>query len=135
MEKIDAIGRAGGTATRAVLFSGIAVVLGLISMLLVPFNVFIGLGIGAIVVVIASVAAAMTLLPAILSLMGDGVNRLSIPLIGRTKARFDEERAGGFWGRISHGVMRQPIISLVFAGVSLSPLRSPFSTSALGLLV
>ncbi len=116
LEKIDAIGRAGGTATRAVLFSGMAVVLGLIGMLLVPFNVFIGLGIGAIVVVITSVTAAMTLLPAVLSLMGDGVNRLSIPWIGRAQTRFDEQSAGGFWDRIPHGVMRRPVISLLLAG-------------------
>ena len=116
LEKIDAIGRAGATASRAVLFSGMAVVLGLTAMLLVPFNIFIGIGIGTILVVIASVLSAMTLLPAVLSLLGDHVNKLSIPWIGRVQARFDEERAGGFWDRISHGVMRQPLISLLLAG-------------------
>jgi RND superfamily putative drug exporter len=44
LEKIDAIARAGGTASRAVLFSGVTVVIALIGMLLVPFNIFIGLG-------------------------------------------------------------------------------------------
>ena len=116
LEKIDAIGRAGATASRAVLFSGMAVVLGLTAMLLVPFNIFIGIGIGTILVVIASVLSAMTLLPVVLSLLGDHVNKLSIPWIGRVQARFDEERAGGFWDRISHGVMRQPLISLLLAG-------------------
>ena len=116
LEKVDAIARAGATASRAVLFSGMAVVLGLIGMLLVPFNVFIALGIGAILVVIASVLAAMTLLPAVLSILGDWVNKLTIPWIGRAQARFDEERSGGFWDRISHGVMRRPIISLLLAG-------------------
>ena len=116
LEKIDAIGRAGATASRAVLFSGMAVVLGLTAMLLVPSNIFIGIGIGTILVVIASVLSAMTLLPVVLSLLGDHVNKLSIPWIGRVQARFDEERAGGFWDRISHGVMRQPLISLLLAG-------------------
>ena len=68
LEKLSAIGRAGGTATRTVSFSGMAVVLGLIGMLLVPSNVFIATGLGAIFVVIAAVFASMTLLPAILSL-------------------------------------------------------------------
>ncbi len=49
---------------------------------LVPFNVFIALGIGAIAVVVTSVAASMTLLPAILSLLGDKLERLSVPIIG-----------------------------------------------------
>ena len=116
LEKIEAIEKAGDTATRAVFFSGMTVVLALIGMLLVPFNVFIGMGIGAIIVVIASVIAAMTLLPAILSLLGDRVNKLSLPMVGRVQARFDEERPGGFWDRVSHGVMRRPLVSLGLAG-------------------
>ncbi|MDP6512179.1 MAG: MMPL family transporter, partial [SAR202 cluster bacterium] len=83
LEKIDAIARAGGTASRAVLFSGVTVVIALVGMLLVPFNIFIGLGAGAILVVIASVLSALTLLPAILSILGDGIDRVKIPWVGR----------------------------------------------------
>ena len=61
LDKIEAVARSGATASRAVLFSGITVVIALIGMLMVPFNVFIGLGIGSILVVIASVISAMTL--------------------------------------------------------------------------
>jgi RND superfamily putative drug exporter len=114
LEKIDAIARAGGTASRAVLFSGVTVVIALVGMLLVPFNIFIGLGAGAILVVIASVLSALTLLPAILSILGDGIDRVKIPWVGRGSA--DVQSAGGFWDRVSHGVMRQPIISLLVAG-------------------
>ena len=116
LEKREAIGMAGATAGRAVLFSGMAVVLGLIGMLLVPSNVFIAIGLGTIFVVIAAIFASMTLLPAVLSLLGDGINRLSIPLIGIPQERFDGERPRGFWDRISRGVMRQPLISLILAG-------------------
>ncbi len=112
-QKLDAIARTGGTASRAVLFSGIAVVIGLIGMLIVPFNVFIGLGIGAILVVIASVASSMTLLPAILSIMGNKIDLFTIPLVGGTA---DGDRSGGFWDWISHKVMRYPLISLLLAG-------------------
>ena len=94
LDKLEAIGRTAATAGRTVLYSGMAVFLGLIGMLLVPSNVFISIGLGAIFVVIAAVLASMTLLPALLGLLGDGINRLSIPLIGRTQA--DETRAGGF---------------------------------------
>ena len=115
LEKLDAIERAGRTATRTVIFSGMTVVLALVGMLLVPSNVFIALGMGAILVVVASVLASMTLLPAILSLLGEKLNWLSVPIIGRAQARFDEEGSGGFWDRMSRAVMKQPVISLILA--------------------
>ena len=126
LDKHEAIGRSGGTAGRTVLYSGMAVFLGLIGMLLVPSNVFISIGLAAIFVVIAAVLASMTLLPALLALLGDGINRLSIPLIGRSQARYDEAQAGGFWDRVSRGVMRQAAISLLLAGGILAAARVPF---------
>jgi RND superfamily putative drug exporter len=124
--KIDAIGRAGATATRAVVFSGMTVVLGLLGMFLIPFNIFMGIGAGAIFVVVAAMLASMTLLPALLGLLGDGINKLSIPVIGRVQARFDEDRSGGFWDRVSKAVMRQPVISLVLAAGILLAATLPF---------
>ena len=67
-DKIDAVSRAGATAGRAVVFSGMTVVLALIGMLLIPFNIFISIGLGAIFVVLAAMAASMTLLPSMLIL-------------------------------------------------------------------
>src|SRR6266545_7645042 len=72
--KLDAIELAGATASRAVLFSGITVVLALVGMLLIPTTIFRSLATGAILVVIAAVAASLTLLPALLGLLGDRVN-------------------------------------------------------------
>ena len=83
LDKHAAIARAGSTASRAVFFSGMTVVLALIGMVLIPFNIYIGVGIGAILVVIASVCAALTLLPAFLGLLGDRINWLTIPWIGK----------------------------------------------------
>ena len=103
-----------------------AVVLGLIGMLLVPSNVFIAIGLGAIFVVIAAVFASMTLLPAILSLLGDRVNKLSIPWIGMAQTGFDETKPGGVWDKISRGVMRQPLISLILGGGLLVAAMIPF---------
>ena len=126
LEKLNAIARAGGTANRTVVFSGMAVVLGLIGMLLVPSNVFITIGLGAIFVVIAAVFASMTLLPAILSLLGDRINKLSIPWFGMAQVRSGETTPGGAWDRISRGVMRQPLISLIVAGGLLIAALIPF---------
>jgi RND superfamily putative drug exporter len=73
-EKHDAIRASGATASRAVFFSGMTVVLALAGMLLVPTTIFRSLAGGAIVVVLVSVASSMTLLPAVLALLGDRVN-------------------------------------------------------------
>ena len=68
LDRIDAVGRAGSTAGRAVVFSGMTVILALIGMLLIPFNIFISIGLGAIFVVFAAMLASMTLLPSLLIL-------------------------------------------------------------------
>ena len=126
LEKLDAIGRAGATATRAVVFSVFTVVLALFGMVLIPFNIFIGIALGAIFVVIVAMIASLTLLPAVLGLLGDGINRMSIPFVGRAQERFDETRPGGFWDRVSHGVMRLPLVSLIVAGGLLIAASVPF---------
>ncbi len=74
LAKEDAIARAGATASRAVLFSGSTFVIALFGMLIVPTTIMRSLALGAIVVGIVSVAAALTLLPALLELLGDRVN-------------------------------------------------------------
>jgi RND superfamily putative drug exporter len=70
----DAIGIASSTAGRAVLFSGMTVVIALLGLLIVPQTIFRSLAAGAILVVIVAVLASLTLLPAILSLVGDNIN-------------------------------------------------------------
>ena len=115
LDKADAIAAAGATASRTVLFSGMTVVLALSGLLIVPVSVFQSLGAGAILVVIAAVLAAMTLLPAVLSVMGDKINALRIPLIQSRKPGNAAEAAGGFWYWTARAVMRRPVVSLVLA--------------------
>ncbi|MEE9325039.1 MAG: MMPL family transporter [Dehalococcoidia bacterium] len=115
LEKNEAIAVTGATASRTVFFSGMTVVFALMGMLIVPTTIFRSLGAGAILVVTASVLVALTLLPAVLSLMGDRVNALRVPLIQRAQRKVDEQRRGGFWDRVARGVMRYPVISIVVA--------------------
>jgi len=115
-EKIDAIGAAGATANRAVLFSGSAFVLAMTGLLLVQSTIMRSLALGAILVGIVSVVAALTLLPAVLQLLGDRVNALRVPVLGRQIARAGSESR--FWGAIVARVIRRPAISLA-AGVIL----------------
>ncbi|MGH3667675.1 MAG: MMPL family transporter, partial [Acidimicrobiia bacterium] len=109
-EKIDAISRAGATATRAVFFSGLTVVLALVGLLILPNTLFRALGLGAILVVLVAVLASMTLLPAVLSLLGDRIESLRV----RRRRTMDEQ--GRMWDRITKTVMGRPVLSIVFAG-------------------
>ena len=72
--KSAAIIRSGDTASKAVFFSGMTVVIALLGMLMVPSSLFKSLGVGAIIVVVVSVLATLTLLPAMLGLLGDRVD-------------------------------------------------------------
>jgi uncharacterized membrane protein YdfJ with MMPL/SSD domain len=120
--ELDAIAAAGATASRAVLFSGTVFVIALSGMLLVPSNIMKSLAVAAIAVGIVSVIAALTLLPALLGLLGDRVNALRVPFIGRNLGSGQE---GRFWGAIVRGVMRRPVLSLLTFGALLLVAASP----------
>ncbi len=128
-EKLDAIAAAASTASRAVLFSGIAFVLAMTGMLLVPSTILRSLATGAILVAIVSIVAALTLLPAVLSLLGDRVNALRIPFFGRAATGRSESR---FWGSIVRAVMRRPVVSLALAAGLLVALAVPAFTLEVG---
>jgi uncharacterized membrane protein YdfJ with MMPL/SSD domain len=119
-EKTDAIAAAGATSSRAVLFSGGAFVLALLGMVIVPDLILRSLGVGAILVGLVAVLAALTLLPAVLSLLGDRVNALRIPYFGRGGAA--ESR---FWARIVGAVMRRPGLSLTLSVALLLAAAAP----------
>jgi uncharacterized membrane protein YdfJ with MMPL/SSD domain len=150
-EVADAIGTAGATASRAVLFSGLAFALAMIGMVLVPDTILRSLAVGAILVGVVSVAAALTLLPALLGLLGDRVNALRLPVVGRGLARSGGVQ-GQFWSRVVTAVVARPGLGLVlsaglllglavpvldlergFAGVSTLPDRFPAKQGLLAL--
>jgi len=119
-EKLAAIEAAGRTASRAVFFSGSAFVIALTGMLLVPDTILRSLAAGAILVGITAVAAATTLLPAVLALLGDRVDALRLPFLGRGAAG-----EGRFWGWVVASVQRRPVVSLVLATALLVGLALP----------
>ncbi len=119
VEKMEAIARSGATASRAVFFSGVTVVFALIGMLIVPTSIFLSLALGAILVVIVSVAASLTLLPAILGLLGDRVNALRVPYLARRLNRPASDGRGGVWNGVTNVVMRHPVVSLVLTAAFL----------------
>jgi putative drug exporter of the RND superfamily len=122
LDKLDAIARTGATATRAVFFSGLTVVVALTGMLLLPNTIYRSIGLGAILVVIVAVAASLTLLPAVLASLGDKVDALRIP--GRRNAA--GQGRSRFWDRITSTVMRRPVVSLVLAAGILVVAALPY---------
>ncbi|MFA5801640.1 MAG: MMPL family transporter [Thermoleophilia bacterium] len=119
--KLDAIETAGATASRAVLFSGMTVILALAGLLIVPMSLFYSLGAGAIFVVAVSVLAALTLLPALLGLMGEKINSLRIPFMHRYQSGHEADQ-GRFWDWITGKVMGRPVISALLAiGLLITP--------------
>ena len=78
-DKLEAISNTGSTAGRAVMFSGLTVVFALLGMFIIPEKTFHAFGVGAIVVVFVAVLAGITLLPAIIGLLGDKVNSFEVP--------------------------------------------------------
>jgi putative drug exporter of the RND superfamily len=110
LAELGAVAAASATASRAVLFSGSVFVIALTGMLLVPSNIMKSLAVAAIAVGIVSVAAALTLLPALLGLLGDRVNALRLPIVGRSIGTLAE---GRFWGGVVRRVMGRPVASLV----------------------
>ena len=113
-EKLVAIGTVGSTASRAVLFSGSAFVLAMVGMVLVPDTILRSLAAGAILVGLVTVIAALTLLPAVLSLIGDRVNSLRVPWLGR-RVEQSAGTEGRVWSRVVRSVTRAPVLA---AGLS-----------------
>ncbi|HEX3237694.1 MAG TPA: MMPL family transporter [Gaiellaceae bacterium] len=124
LAKEEAIARTGATASRAVLFSGSTFVVALLGMFIVPTSIMRSLALGAILVGIVSVAAALSLLPALLSLVGDRVNSWRVPYLGRNLGRADTAE-GRFWKRIVDAVLRRPALSLAVSVGAMLLLASP----------
>jgi uncharacterized membrane protein YdfJ with MMPL/SSD domain len=134
----DAIAASGATASRAVLFSGTVFVVAMFGMLIPPNSIMRSLATGAILVGIVSVVAALTLLPAVLGLLGDRVDALRIPIAGRRSLEASNPE-GRFWGAIVRRVLRRPGLSLalsagVLVALALPILRMDIGTSGVSSL-
>ena len=80
--KLEAIAVASNTTGRAVFYAGVTVMLSLTGLMLTRDSTFISFSMGAVIVVFLAVVGSMTLLPALLSILGDNINRLGLPFLG-----------------------------------------------------
>ena len=127
--KIEAITATGNSASKAVLFSGATVMLALLGLFIVPISTFRSLGLGAVLVVGIAVLAMLTLVPAMLSVLGDRVNW---PLVRWHRKKHDGERVHsartvymGFWGKLTKGILARPIVGVVITVVILLAIAAP----------
>jgi putative drug exporter of the RND superfamily len=115
--KLEAIGAAGATADRAVFFSGLTVVLALLGMLIIPTTIFRALAGGAILVTLAALAASMTLLPAILALLGDRIDWPWLSRFALIITLFSLGAIGGIVGGVADAAGAPPLV-VALAGVA-----------------
>jgi RND superfamily putative drug exporter len=116
-----ALSRAMGTSGTAVLFAGVTVVLAMSALVLTGLGVLASIGLATALVVLFAVATALTLLPALLSLLGDRIDTGRLLRRGRAP-RAVEATA---WWRLAHRISARPVPYLVAASVLLLTLAAP----------
>ena len=135
----DAVARAVATSGKAVMFSGIAVAIGLSGLMIFPFATIRSIGLGSALVVACSVFFALTFLPAILGMLGHRVNRLSLAglrhrlrgergaiIAGEVVLEVTDPGHPSRWGRVARGVMAHPWRVLLPIVALLLALGTPF---------
>jgi RND superfamily putative drug exporter len=122
----EAVPRAVTTAGRSIFFSGTAVLIGLSGLLFFPFMFMRSIGVAGVMVVFVSVAAALTLLPALLGVLGHRINWLPVRQRGRAIGT-------GFWSRSAEVVMRHPFVVILLVATLLATLLYPVTHMKVGI--
>ncbi len=129
LESRDAAIAAVDTAGRAVLFAGVTVIIALMGMMLLGLSFLYGVAVAAAIAVLFTMIAALTLLPALLTIAGRRVDRLRIPGLGsRTASTAEDTR----WFRWSREIQRRPVLSALLSGGLLIALCIPTLSLRLG---
>jgi uncharacterized membrane protein YdfJ with MMPL/SSD domain len=118
----EALLRTAATSGMAVLVSGATVLIAMAGMFFAGNKIFTSIAIGTMLVVLCAVIGSVTVLAALLSKLGDRVDRGRIPLIGRRKHDAGQSRA---WGFVLDRVLRRPLLSLIVSASVLIALTLP----------
>ena len=131
----DAVERTMATVGKAVAISGVAVAIGLGSLIVFESPALRSMGIGGVVTVTSTLVLGLTVLPALLGMLGPRVNRLRVPLPRALRLQTEgdgraAETGHGLWARIARIVMRRPLLIatpvllvLVLAGLPFSGIQ------------
>ena len=117
-----ALEAAAATSGRSVLISGLTVMVAMAGLFFAGDSTFASFGYATMIVVALAMVGSLTVLPALLSKLGDGVDRLHVPLVGRLRS---DDGEGRVWGGIVDRVLRRPLLSAVIAGGLLLALAVP----------
>jgi RND superfamily putative drug exporter len=112
----DALRIAARTSGRAIVVSGLTVMIALAGLFLTGIDVFSGIAVGTIMVVGVAVLGSLTFLPGILAMLGTWTDRGRIPFLGKRRTAAQESR---FWGLLARAVVRRP---LAWGGVAATAL-------------
>ncbi|KQY29218.1 hypothetical protein ASD42_27230 [Nocardia sp. Root136] len=130
----EATGVAVATSGRTIAFSGVVVGISVCSFFIMDSPIFREVGTGVLVSVVCTLIAALTLLPAILGVLGHRVNKWQLPLRWRpADARSDSAAAHGRWARWAHLVMRRPVLFATAAGSILLVAAIPIGSLRYGI--
>jgi len=119
----QAVARTVATAGRTVAVSGVTVAVALTSLMLFPEDFLCSMGYGGVATVAVDMLAALTVLPALLAVLGHRVNALRIR---RSVNRPAQEETSGAWYRLAHSVMRRPAVYATVIVIGLLALGAPF---------
>jgi trehalose monomycolate/heme transporter len=124
----QAVSRTVATAGRTVAVSGVTVAVALTSLMLFPEDFLRSMGYGGVATVAVDMLAALTVLPALLAVLGPRVNALRIrrtlqPITGHRPVR---DEGSGVWYRLAHSVMRRPAVYATVIVIGLLALGAPF---------
>jgi len=117
-----ALEAAAATSGRSVLISGLTVMVAMAGLFLTGDATFASFGYATMIVVAVAMLGSLTVLPALLSKLGDRVDRLHVPLVGGLRSDNGE---GRIWGAIVDRVLRRPLLSAAIAGGLLLALAAP----------
>jgi uncharacterized membrane protein YdfJ with MMPL/SSD domain len=122
----EAMRRTMNTAGRTVLFSSITVAVALASLMVFPQRFLYSMGLGGMLVALLAAFIALTVLPAVLALLGHRVNAWAPGFLQRRAERDATRTESGFWYRLSRFVMRRPIGIATVTAAILIVLGIPF---------
>jgi len=122
------------TVGRAIIISGITVIIGLAGLAATGLPMFMSMALSTMLVVLIAMIGSLTVLPATLALLGDRVNRGRFPFMARIRRRRTSRRSGlslvpehrmGFWDRLARMVTRRPLLAMVSAACLLGAIAVP----------
>ena len=122
----EAMKRTMTTAGRTVFFSSLTVAAAMASLLIFPQRFLYSMGLGGALVALLAATIALTVLPAVLALLGNRVNAWSPKFLQGRAAREATETESGFWYRLSRFVMRRPAAIAIVSTALLIVLGIPF---------